>query len=111
MTTELIKLEDGTVVEIACPESEKISGGFARKVSASLDVIQPILNNISRVVSNTWKGLRGEVIVDQAEIEIGLSFGAEGNVYITKSTAGANLSIKLIIRENQADAENENKLQ
>lgn len=36
--------------------------------------------------------------IEQAEIELGLSFEGEGNLYITKSKAGASLTVKLTLK-------------
>jgi hypothetical protein len=35
--------------------------------------------------------------IEQAEIELGLSFEGEGNLYVTKSKLGANLTVKLVL--------------
>jgi hypothetical protein len=35
--------------------------------------------------------------IEQAEIELGLSFKGEGNLYVTKSKLGANLTVKLVL--------------
>jgi hypothetical protein len=40
-------------------------------------------------------------IIEQAEIELGISFEAEGNLYIAKSKTTANLNIKLILKPNK----------
>lgn len=98
MTATLIQLEDDITVEVNTPEAEQVGGGFARKVESKLDVIRPVLLKVSEAVSNTWKEVGRSADVEQAEIDFGLSFGAEGNIYVTKSTIGANLSVKLIIK-------------
>ena len=36
--------------------------------------------------------------IEQAEIQLGLSFEAEGNLYITKAKGNANLTIKLTLK-------------
>lgn len=36
--------------------------------------------------------------IERAEIELGLSFEGEGNLYVTKSSAGANLKVKLSLK-------------
>lgn len=98
MAASLIELEDNITVEVDTPEDEQISGGFARRVESKLDIIRPILLKVSRTISDTWKDMDRHADVEQAEIHFGLSFGAEGNVYVTKSTIGANLSVKLVIK-------------
>jgi hypothetical protein len=36
--------------------------------------------------------------IDAAEVQVGLSFEAEGNIYIAKSRAAANLTVKLVLK-------------
>ena len=100
MATKLIELQDGTLVEIEIPgdQAQQISGGFADRVEATFEKIKPLLLKTCKPIAATWKELNQEMTIDQAEIQLGLSFEAEGNLYITKSTAGANLTIKLVIK-------------
>ena len=99
MGKKLIELEDGVLVEVEVPgeQVEEISGGFAQRVEASLEKVQPILVKSCRPIVRAWKELSQEIKVKQAEVELGLCFSAEGNVYITKSTASANLKLKLVL--------------
>ena len=100
MSTKLIELEDGMLVEIEVPEdqAQQISGGFADKVSSSLERIKPLLVRACKPVAEAWKELDKEVQIEQAEVELGLSFEGEGNVYVTRSKAAANLSIKFVLK-------------
>jgi hypothetical protein len=102
MSNKLIKLEDGTLVEIEMieGETEQISGGFANKVSSSFEKIKPVLLGVCRPIHEVWSELNKEMIVDQAEVQIGLSFESEGNLYVTRSKANANLLIKIVLRPN-----------
>lgn len=100
MFTKLIELEDGTLVEVttSSDQVQQISGGFADKVSTAFDKIQPILIKLCRPITNAWKEINQEMNIEQAEIELGLSFEGEGNLYVTKSKAGANLTVKLVLK-------------
>ena len=100
MATKLIRLEDGTLVEAEVPEgqAQEISGGLADKVNKSLDTIQPLLVKICRPIVSSWKELAKEIQIDQAEVELGLSFEGEGNLYVTKAKAGANFTLKLTLK-------------
>jgi hypothetical protein len=100
MTTKLIQLEDGTLVEIEVPvdQAQPISGGFADRVNATFDKIQPLLVKTCRPIAAAWKEINQEMSIEQAEVELGLSFEAEGNLYVTKSAAGANLTVKLVLK-------------
>ena len=63
MSTKLIKLEDGTLIEIDVDENQvqQISGAMAEKVNATLDTIEPVLINACRPVVAAWKRLNKEM--------------------------------------------------
>lgn len=100
MGNKLIELEDGILVEVEVPSDgvQPISGGFAEKVDATFDKIRPLLVKTCRPIVAAWKELNQDTNIEQAEVEIGLSFEAEGNLYVTKSKAGANLKVKLVLK-------------
>ena len=100
MAGKLIRLEDGLLIEAEVAESqaEQISGGYAKTVTASLEKIRPILTSLCKPFAETWKEVNKEVSIEQAEVEIGLKFEGEGNLYITKAKTGANLTVKLVMR-------------
>lgn len=100
MATKLIQLEDGTLVEVETPTggAEQISGGFAEKVNTTLDKVQPVLVKVCHSVQVAWKEISQEIAVESAEIELGLSFEGEGNLYVTKAKAGANFTVKLVLK-------------
>ena len=100
MATKLIELEDGTLVEVEALENQvqQISGGAAEKVSSQFQKIKPTLLRACQPIVETWKELNKEVVLEQAEVELGLSFEGEGNIYVTKSKAAANLTVKLVIK-------------
>ena len=100
MATKLIKLEDGTLVEVEAKQNEveQISSRAADKVQESLDTIVPILVRVSQPIIAACQQLDQGSLLEQAEVELGLSFEGEGNIYITKAKAGANLTVKLILK-------------
>lgn len=101
MSSKLIELEDGTLVEIEVPEktAQPISGGLADKIkSATLENIKPILLRACKPVAEVWGELNRDLHIDQAEIELGLGFETEGNLYITKAKGNANLTVKLTLK-------------
>lgn len=100
MSTKLIQLYDGVLVEVdsADDEIQKISGGEAKKVDASLEQLKPLLIKSCQPILSAWDELNKKMVVDGAEIELSINFEAEGNVYLAKAKAGSNLSIKLILK-------------
>jgi Trypsin-co-occurring domain 1 len=102
MSTKLIKLEDGTLVEVEVSEDEtkgrQISSKFADQVNTTFDKIKPILIQTCRPIAAAWKEMNQEMEIEQAEIEIGFSFEGEGNIYVTKAKASSNLTVKLVLK-------------
>ena len=101
MAMKLIELQDGTLVEIEVPgdQAQQISGGFAEKVGAAFEEkLKTLLPKICRPLKDVYQELNKDIKVEQAEVELGLSFEGEGNLYLTKSKAGANLTVKLIMK-------------
>jgi hypothetical protein len=100
MATKLIMLKDQVLVEVDAPSDQvqKISGGIADKVDSNLQKLRPLITKACDPILEGWQELSQKVQIERAEVELGLSFEGEGNLYITKATAGANFKIKLIIR-------------
>jgi hypothetical protein len=104
MTTKLIRLkEDGVLIEVEVPpgQIQEISGGAAKLVDKLLDQIQPIVVKTCRPVISALKEIKQDypdVEVDQAAVQIGLSFENEGSIYIAKSKAVANLTVNLVLK-------------
>lgn len=100
MTTKLIELGDGTFIEVeASPDDvQQISSKMAERVQETLDKVKPILIQTCKPVMAAWKELSQDMDIEQAEIELGLSFEGEGNIYVTKVKSGANLIIKLTLK-------------
>ena len=100
MATKLIKFKDGTLVEVEVSENQakQIAGSFSDRVDGTFDKIKPILVRTCRPIMEAWEELNQEMILEQAEVEIGFSFEAEGNIYVTKLKASSNLTVKLILK-------------
>lgn len=100
MPYKLIRLSDDTLVEVATDEGESqpMASGANLIQSSSLDKIEPIMLKACRAISNTWRTLSEEIKIEKTEVELGLSFEGQGNLYITKAKAGANFTVKLTIK-------------
>ena len=100
MSTKLIELADGILVEAEVPENqvEQIAGGAADKVDATIDKIKPILLKACKPIVSVWDELNKDMHIEQAEIELGLGFEAEGNLYVVKGTTNASLTVKLTLK-------------
>jgi hypothetical protein len=93
-------LEDGTLVEIAVDsgDAQPISGKLAERVHAAFENIHPIIINACRPILHACRDMRQTVNVEQAEIELGFAFEGEGNIYITKAKASANLTVRFVLK-------------
>jgi hypothetical protein len=107
MASKLIKLEDETLVEVEVVDNKarEISAGAADKIQdAAIDKIKPIILIACRPISEVWKELNKEMHIEQADVELGLGFEAEGNLYITKAKGNANLVVKLTLKPKTNEA-------
>ena len=98
--TTLIQLDDGILVEAWAPEghSERISGGLARAVTGSMESVVPTLVAAAKTVLSACHALEKERAVQDVELELGLAFEAEGNIYVTRSMAQANIVLRMKFR-------------
>jgi hypothetical protein len=105
VATKLILLDDGTLIEaeVAQSEARPISGGAADRVATSLDKIEPVLVNVCRPVARAWNSVGDGLSIDSVQIEFGLSFEGEGNIFVSKATAGANLTVSLTVSRRTTD--------
>ena len=101
MTTKLIKLSDDLLVEVEmteAPNQPKQISSATQKVNATIDEIKPLLLKAARPIVAVWEELNQELHIEQAEIELGLGFEAEGDLFIARGTANANLTVKLTLK-------------
>ena len=103
MASRLIKLEDGTLVEVevAGDEVQQISGGLAEKVDATINKIKPVLLKTCQPIVAAVKDLREDIDLEQVEVEVGLSFDIEGNIYISKAKFGANVLVRMTLKNKE----------
>jgi len=102
MSKKLVEVENGLLMEVDVPQSEieMISGGgdIVEKVESSMGRIETMLLQSVQPVINAYKTMSQEVILEKAEVEIGIGFSAEGNIFVAKGSTNANLKVKLILK-------------
>lgn len=100
MPTRLIELQNGILVEAEVPEedAEPISTSAIKEVQSTFEKVKPILVSVSKPIAEAWQEINQDMEVESAEVEVNFSFEGEGNLYVTKAKAGANLSVKLILK-------------
>ena len=110
MPTELIRLDDGAVVEVDLKEGEmRPASGAMKRVTATLNAICPLILYACKPIQAMGQQLP-LLRVDEMEVELGLSFEGEGNVFLVKSKAGANLVVTLRMRFVGDSSPQDNKL-
>jgi hypothetical protein len=100
MATKLIRLKEGPLVEVEITDEQAVpcAGGATELVEESVDQIKPILKTVCRPISEAWKEISQDMTIESAEVQLGLSFEGEGNLFISKAKAGANLTVKLTMK-------------
>jgi len=103
MGKKLIELENGLMMEVEASEDEiqMISGGsdeIVTRVESSMGTVEKMLIQSVDPIVNAYNILNQDVILDSAEVEIGIGFSAEGNVFVAKGSANANLNVKLVLK-------------
>lgn len=106
MPTKLIELSEGILIEaeVSPDEATQIAGGAASRVESSLDRIEPVLLSVCKPIASVWHTIT-DLHVDHVTVEVGLSFEGEGNIFITKAKAGANLTVTLSLTGRASEGE------
>lgn len=109
MSRTLIQLEDGILVqvEVTGNETQEISGGGAAKVKARLDKLHSVLLHVCQPLVETGRSLRNHVDLERVEVEVGLSFDIEGNIYVARTNAGANLLVRMTLKKQEGGSSDE----
>lgn len=100
--SKLIYLDNGGLVEVKVSkyEAKEISARQADMTFSDFSQVENALCKIATPVINSIKRLHDKDDAKvSAEIELGLSFEAEGNLYITHNKVDANLNVKLVIQD------------
>ena len=101
MSKKLIELANGLLMEVDVPQSEieMISGGsdMVEKVNKSMDTVKEMLIKSVEPITQAYEVLNQDIVLEKAEVEIGIGFSAEGNIFIAKGNASANLKVKLVL--------------
>lgn len=104
MASKMIKLEDGTLVEV------EVSDRYASEVSskdavaikdATMDKMGSIALSAARSLKGIWSEVNQEMLIDQAQLQLALGFEAEGNLFIAKSKASAGITLTLTLKPHQ----------
>lgn len=95
--TDLIQYPNGVFVEVSQPKDRTVaaSSAVAAKVTHNIESTIKAVEPLLRPLQETLGKLMSEQQVTSAELKLGLSFTAEGNIFVTKATGEANLEVTL----------------
>lgn len=105
MAGNLIRLSDGTLVEIETPPSQlqQVSGGAAKTVSGRLDQIEDLLVSVATPVSAAWEALESQHLsVTEFQVEVGIAFEGEGSIYVAKLKGSESIKVTLKLANPQS---------
>jgi hypothetical protein len=107
MAKKLIELDNGLLIEVDIPQSEieMISGGndIVEKVDKSISAVEKVLIKSVEPITRAYKALNQDIILEKAEVEIGIGFSAEGNIFVASGKGSANLKVKLVLSPKNAN--------
>lgn len=103
MLSKLIQLDDGTLVQVEVMENEvqRMGGGGPTKVKATLAKVQPVLLMVCHPIVEAVESLRENVDLEHVEVEVALSFNAEGNIFVAKTSFGTNILVRMILKKKE----------
>ena len=101
MAKKIIELNNGLMVEVEIPQSEieMISGGgeMIERVDKSISAVESLLIKSVEPIAKAYSTLNQNMILKKAEVEIGIGFSAEGNIFVASGKASTNLKVKLVL--------------
>jgi len=95
-----IQLKDGIVVEIreTANAPQLVAGGpvgIPKTLEQAVAMLPIIISGIGKAFKGMSETLNVPIKMGEAEVELGLSFSMEGNLFVAKSTAEATLTVKI----------------
>ena len=93
----LIRFADGVMVEVSQnPDPiSPVSGKSAERMTQAFQAAAEVVSGMLRaLVSTSARALR-DAGAAEGEIEFGVGFSIEGNVYVTKATGEGNISVRV----------------
>ena len=106
--TKVIPLEGDLSVEVKLDQDalEKLSSDpLASKLGKGMALIRDAIQILAVEAAESARELRHKFDLTELEIEAGLGFQAEGNVFLVKGSGNANLKVKFKIKPTRSDNE------
>jgi hypothetical protein len=99
MSHPLLKFQNGPLIEIDATtvRAGPVSDSMATRVGSSIDKAMKNLGPLISPICNQVRTLAAANDANTAEVTIGVSFTAEGTLYIVKGSSEASVDIKLVL--------------
>jgi hypothetical protein len=95
---EIVKLNEDIYIEAEIrPGSVRQLGSFD-KIGASVDDFVHALGTVAVKFSQGLAEIKNAVSVEKVELEMGLKLSGEGKVFITKASAEASITVKIVLK-------------
>jgi hypothetical protein len=94
---ELIRFADGVMVEVVSNPDPvtPVAGKTADRISQAFQDASDVMGGVMRsVISSTTRVVR-DAGAAEAEIEFGVGFSIEGDIYIAKASGQGNITVKV----------------
>jgi Trypsin-co-occurring domain 1 len=95
----IVRFADGVMVEISRnpTPAEPVAGKAVERANQAFQAAAEILASaLKAVVSPVQRAVR-ESGAKEAELEFGVAFTVEGNIYVTKVTGEGNITVKVTV--------------
>jgi Trypsin-co-occurring domain 1 len=102
----IVRFADGVLVEITRnpTPAEPVAGKAVERANQAFQAAAEVLATaLKAIVSPVQRAVRDSG-AKEAELEFGVAFTVEGNIYVTKVTGEGNITIKVTINGDQEPA-------
>jgi Trypsin-co-occurring domain 1 len=102
MQSRYIELGDGIIVEVGSPGGarEEMHSASMDRVDSTMEMVGNITEKIVRTIGESFQNMNSAldvpIEVQKAELAIGLSFSAEGSIFVAKTKAEGSIDVKIV---------------
>jgi len=77
-----------------------VSGKAAERMTQAFQVAAEVVSGVLRAIVGTSARALRDSGASEAEIEFGIGFSIEGNIFVTKATGEANITVRVKVNGN-----------
>lgn len=97
-TTEIIPLADGIQVEVDVAEGRRAVSTASDIATKGWNQVEGVLRQITGPFVNVYRDLAKDASISEIAVEVGLSFQAEGGIFVVKARGTANLNVTIKLK-------------